>query len=155
MNLSLQTQKTQPPFYIFQDSPFITHHPIFLYFIFLGVYNLIQQMEAASVPCVCIRKQEDNKENVAPPPLSSNANNPIIFSVISKREYIRKPLRDITHLFNNQIPPPPFARTQFQSPATAAATTTSSCSQYIRKRKAVDYSPLQATHSKSLRMNFR
>ncbi|WOH14731.1 hypothetical protein DCAR_0934253 [Daucus carota subsp. sativus] len=105
---------------------------------------------------VSVCKLSDNKENIPPPPLfltSHSKQNPDFGSCLKlksglvKRRKLRKPLRDITHLFTNQISPPIGL---VQDLPAAQIAQSAFC---YRKRKAAD-----STHqivSKSLRMNFR
>lgn len=99
--------------------------------------------------------QHNNKENI--PPFAQNQIYPAppVVQTCSpknaKRRLMRRPLRDITHLFNSQTKSDSARDTGFQlhSPVPAPAL-------YLRKRKAVyDIDSVNQMNSKSLRMNFR
>ncbi|KAK1401095.1 hypothetical protein POM88_000700 [Heracleum sosnowskyi] len=108
---------------------------------------------------VSVCKLNDNKENIPPSTLflSIQCNNvPDLVScssfksVSKKKRKLRKPLRDITHLFNNQISGP---IAHFQNLDATPVVQISASAVNIRKRKADD--SRHETVSKSLRMNFR
>lgn len=103
-----------------------------------------KEMEGVSV---C--KLTDNKENIPPSPFFLETNDRDLVSclcfkfVSKKKRKLRKPLRDITHLFKNQI-----ALFQNLDVVQVSASTVN-----FRKRKAGD--SRHGIVSKSLRMNFR
>ncbi|KAK1401087.1 hypothetical protein POM88_000692 [Heracleum sosnowskyi] len=108
---------------------------------------------------VSVCKLNDNKENIPPSTLflSIQCNNvPDLVScssfksVSKKKRKLRKPLRDITHLFNNQISAP---IAHFQNLDATPVVQISASAVNFRKRKADD--SRHDTVSKSLRMNFR
>lgn len=105
---------------------------------------------------VSVRELNENKENIPPLALflatQSSTNPDFVFCssvkfMLKKKRKLRKPLRDITHLFNNQVLAP---ITHFQN---LPAEQISASAFNLRKRKAND--SIQKTVSKSLRMNYR
>lgn len=111
--------------------------------------NSKKQMEG--VVSVC--KLNDNKENIPPSTFFLETKNQDLVScssfkfVSKKKRKLRKPLRDITLLFKNQISAP-IAHFQNLDAAQLSASTVN-----FRKRKSAD--SRFETVSKSLRMNFR
>ncbi|KAK4577736.1 hypothetical protein RGQ29_028022 [Quercus rubra] len=100
----------------------------------------------------------NNKENIPP----SKHTNPVTVNVQSfkkstKRRILRKPLADITNLFNNSAQ----LRADQESSNSLVPTCTtfaSACASRSRKRKAIELEeidPIQVTSSMSLRMGFR
>ncbi|KAF5948258.1 hypothetical protein HYC85_014215 [Camellia sinensis] len=99
----------------------------------------------------------ENKETI--PPFSDNITNPVPSigqsSTYNAQKRFRKPLKDITHLFNPGLQSTSALYTVFSElpfPAVRAAAPPFN----LRKRKAIDDIDLvQQANSKSLRKNFR
>ncbi|KAG5545159.1 hypothetical protein RHGRI_017586 [Rhododendron griersonianum] len=106
-------------------------------------------MEVNSSSC-----QHNNKENI--PPFAQNQIHsapPVVQTCSAKnaKRRLRRPLRDITHLFNSQIQSNLAQDTGFQLPSPVPAPALN-----FRKRKAIDdIDSMHQMNSKSLRMNFR
>ncbi|KAF7141955.1 hypothetical protein RHSIM_Rhsim06G0133600 [Rhododendron simsii] len=98
--------------------------------------------------------QHNNKENI--PPFAQNQIHPAppvvqTCSAKNAKRRLRRPLRDITHLFDSQIQSDSARETGFQLPSPVSAPALN-----FRKRKAIDdIDSMHQMNSKSLRMNFR
>ncbi|KAM3697538.1 hypothetical protein ACB098_06G120700 [Castanea mollissima] len=98
----------------------------------------------------------NNKENIPP----TKHTNPVPVNVQSfkkstKRRILRKPLADITNLFNNSAQ---LRADQESSNSLVPTMFASACAPNSRKRKAIELEeidPIQVTSSLSLRMGFR